>query len=285
MVPSEEYLTHWSNMGVEASAIGHMKRALRLTEEEEDDGGLIADGLWQADVEKDSLFVVGRLLSQRPFNFEGMCASIWSMFMPVRGMEFKQLPEGRILMRFSHVIDRNRGTEGCPWSFEKNILILSEVGSTDNLMNVDLNWCEFYVYIHNLPLSKMNLGIATHISNRIGRFRDMEPDESDRAWGVSLRILVAINVNDPLKRALKIDTTGEDEHTVYFTYERLPNFCYLCGRTGHIAKYCKSRFDEGFIDPGEDMPYSPWLRAPMPPRSRSQTKSSSASVGTDTSRL
>ncbi|KAK4431222.1 hypothetical protein Salat_0884300 [Sesamum alatum] len=30
-----------------------------------------------------------------------------------------------------------------------------------------------------------------------------------------------------------------DEHLVYFTYKQLPNFGYLCGRLGLIAKYCE----------------------------------------------
>ncbi|KAL0294453.1 UNVERIFIED_CONTAM: hypothetical protein Sradi_6888000 [Sesamum radiatum] len=124
-------------------------------------------------------------------------------------------------------------------------------------MNVDLILCEFYIHVHDLPLSKMNLGIATHIRNRISYFRDMESDESRRAWGASLRIRVAINMNNPLMRALRLRTTAEDEHVVHFTYERRPNFCYLCGRMGHISKYCESRFEEGFIDPGDNMPYEP----------------------------
>ncbi|KAL0408772.1 UNVERIFIED_CONTAM: hypothetical protein Sradi_1811600 [Sesamum radiatum] len=52
-----------------------------------------------------------------------------------------------------------------------------------------------------------------------------------------------------------------DEQLVTFTFERLPNFCYLCGKIGHISKWCETRFEDGFIDPGENSPYGPWLRA------------------------
>ncbi|KAL0409738.1 UNVERIFIED_CONTAM: hypothetical protein Sradi_1908200 [Sesamum radiatum] len=56
-------------------------------------------------------------------------------------------------------------------------------------------------------------------------------------WGGSLRIQVAINVTQPLIRALQICTTVVDEQVISFTYERLQNFCNLCGRLGHISAY------------------------------------------------
>ncbi|KAL0292758.1 UNVERIFIED_CONTAM: hypothetical protein Sradi_6974500 [Sesamum radiatum] len=185
------------------------------------------------------------------------------MINPVKGMEIKQLPEGHFLLRFHHIIDRNRALAGCPWSFEKNILILNGVGADENPIQVNLDWCDFFVHIHDLPLSKMNVGVATFIGNRLGKFRDMEIDERGCAWGATLRIRVSLNVNAPLKRALKISTPLGGEHVVSFTDERLPNFCYLYCRLGHIGKYCEVAFAEGFIDLGDDTPYGPWLRPPV----------------------
>ncbi|KAK4415504.1 hypothetical protein Salat_2657800 [Sesamum alatum] len=101
---------------------------------------------------------------------------------PVKGLEMKSLAEGRFLIRSNHIIDRNSVLEGCPWSFQKNTLILNSMGVGENPLQVDLNWCEFYVHIHDLPLSKMNLGTAMLIRNRLGRFRDMEMEESGHSW-------------------------------------------------------------------------------------------------------
>ncbi|KAL0415876.1 UNVERIFIED_CONTAM: hypothetical protein Slati_3419500 [Sesamum latifolium] len=194
------------------------------------------------------------------------------MLNPVRGMEVKQLPEGRFLLRFNHIIDRNRAMAGCPWSFERNIMILNSIGTDENPMQVDLDWCDFFVHIHDLLLSKMNLGVATFIDNHIGKFRDMEMDDRGCAWGASLRIRVGLNVNAPLKRALKITTPLRGGHLVLFTYEHLPNFCYLCGWLGHIGKYCEVTFAEGFVDPGDNTPYGPWLRAPLSKSGQGKTK-------------
>ncbi|KAK4386391.1 hypothetical protein Sango_2509700 [Sesamum angolense] len=71
---------------------------------------------------------------------------------------------------------------------------------------------------------------------------------------------------NPLKRAIKIRSLTGNELLVRLTYERLPNYCYLCGCLGLIDKYCEVRFGEGFTTNDPDTQYGPWLRAPTPGR-------------------
>ncbi|KAL0435050.1 UNVERIFIED_CONTAM: hypothetical protein Sradi_0212900 [Sesamum radiatum] len=97
-------------------------------------------------------------------------------------MDIKPFQEGRFLLCFNHVIDKQRALEGCPWSFEKNILIFNTIGALENPMKVDLEICDFHVHIHDLPLNMMNQGLASLIGNRLGLFRDMDGDEAGRSW-------------------------------------------------------------------------------------------------------
>ncbi|KAL0322284.1 UNVERIFIED_CONTAM: hypothetical protein Scaly_2524800 [Sesamum calycinum] len=100
------------------------------------------------------------------------------MLNPMEGLEMRRLEEGQFLIRFNDIIDRNQALEGCPRSFEKNVLILNGIGINENPMNVDLDWCEFFIYVHDLPLSKMKFGVASFIGNLIGKFHDIEMDDS-----------------------------------------------------------------------------------------------------------
>ncbi|KAL0401520.1 UNVERIFIED_CONTAM: hypothetical protein Slati_4181900 [Sesamum latifolium] len=152
-------------------------RNLRLTKTE-GEGVVILNGLWVIDTEFHNLFLVGRLLSSNQPKFDALVSSITSMLNPVKGLEMRSLAEWHFLIRFHHIIDRNRALEGCPWSFEKNTITLSGIGVHDNPQHVDLNWCDFSVHVHDLPLSKMNLGIATLIGNKLGRYREMDMEES-----------------------------------------------------------------------------------------------------------
>ncbi|KAL0410569.1 UNVERIFIED_CONTAM: hypothetical protein Slati_3646600 [Sesamum latifolium] len=203
-------------MGVSSRADGQGRAW--LGRQQEGAGVVIPEGVWSVDSDH-HLFLVGRLLSQKQPKFEALVSSINSMLNPVRGLEMRNLSEGRFLIRFHHILDRDRALEGCPWSFEKNTLILSSIGVNENPLDVDLNWCEFFVHIHNLPLSKMNLGVATLIGNKLGKFCDMDMEESGRAWGASLSIRVAINVTNPLIRALRV-RSGEE--TPYGPWLRTP---------------------------------------------------------------
>ncbi|KAK4402984.1 hypothetical protein Sango_1039100 [Sesamum angolense] len=95
----------------------------------------------------------------------------------VKGMEIRQLDRGKFFLRVNHIIDRDRAIEGCSWSFEKNVLMLSGICKEENPMGVNLDWYEFFIHVHDILLSIMNLGVATVIGNKLGRFRDIEMDD------------------------------------------------------------------------------------------------------------
>ncbi|KAL0458749.1 UNVERIFIED_CONTAM: hypothetical protein Slati_0502100 [Sesamum latifolium] len=103
--------------------------------------------------------------------------------------------------------------------------------------------------------------ITAFIGNRLGKFKEVDLDQNREVWGTSVRIRVALDISKPLKRALKIHMVLGDDHFISFTYERLPNFYYLCGCLGHLSRQCELQFLDGFYDPGENPPYGHWLRA------------------------
>ncbi|KAL2249445.1 UNVERIFIED_CONTAM: hypothetical protein Sindi_2418200 [Sesamum indicum] len=107
--------------------IKRMGWTVRLTEEE-GNGLLVPDELWNAKSDGHQLILVGRLLAYRMVTFKGFSRSVKSMINPVKGLEIKQFPATRFLLRFNHIIDRNRALAKCLWSFEENILILNGIG-------------------------------------------------------------------------------------------------------------------------------------------------------------
>ncbi|KAL0317200.1 UNVERIFIED_CONTAM: hypothetical protein Sangu_2134300 [Sesamum angustifolium] len=123
---------------------------------------------------------------------------------------------------------------------------IGSVEVNDDPEMIDLSSCDFHIHIHSLPMEKMNQEVASFI----------------------VRIRVSIDVSKPLKRALKLHIVLGDENLVTFTYERLQNFCYLCGCLGHLSHQCEIQLQEGFSDLGDKTPYGNWLRATAPLSSR-----------------
>ncbi|KAK4416896.1 hypothetical protein Salat_2515100 [Sesamum alatum] len=186
--------------------LGQLKWGLNLTGDE-DAGMAMPDEIWQQDSGQYQLCLVGRVLTSRAYNCEGMCQSVKDMLNAVKGLEIKQLPGGHFLLPFSYIIDKNRALVGCPRSFEHNLLILNSISIDANPMLVDLGWCEFHVQVHDLPLSQMNLEVATLIGNRIGQFKELELDEHGHPGRAFLRIRVALDAAESLLSLWSVGTS------------------------------------------------------------------------------
>ncbi|KAK4424714.1 hypothetical protein Salat_1665000 [Sesamum alatum] len=236
---------------------------LSLTEDEA--AGVIIP---QAALDKGSsayrLTLVGRLLSHRTVLFHALKGSLVHLIQATRGMVVHKVSESRFCLVFSHQEDLRRVLDLRPWIFDKNLLIFQPLAQSDDPLSVNLDWCPFFVHIHDLPFGQRTLAVIQHIGGCVGSWLSDHAIEQDISFYETVRIRININVTKPLKRALRICSKSGEESMIRFSYERLPNFCYLCGKLGHISRFCDLRFDAQFSDPGLHTPYGAWLRAVGP---------------------
>ncbi|CAN1747582.1 hypothetical protein LINPERHAP1_LOCUS3128 [Linum perenne] len=54
-----------------------------------------------------------------------------------------------------------------------------------------------------------------------------------------MRLRVRLDVRQPLKREKRVRRNQSEAVVCEFRYERLPNFCYICGKLGHIDRHCE----------------------------------------------
>ncbi|KAL0321162.1 UNVERIFIED_CONTAM: hypothetical protein Sradi_5377700 [Sesamum radiatum] len=235
---------------------------LSLTGEEDVENSIPTD-VWNKGGNSDGIKfgVVGRLLSHRNSNFDALKSTLSALLQPVKGMSMWRISEERFCIRFNHRLDFQRALEGRPWSFDKNLLLLEPIVENVNPDVVDLEWCPFTIHVHDLPLTQHNRNMAEFIGGKIGKFLEYELHEHVLNWSPTMRMRVAMNISKPLKRAMRLCSPTGESFLVTFSYERLPNYCYMCGILGHIAKFCPLRYEDDFEEPREALPYGPWLRA------------------------
>ncbi|KAK4427245.1 hypothetical protein Salat_1493400 [Sesamum alatum] len=168
-----------------ADGMDNLSEALSLSEEK-NQSILLPPNLGQNVSELQRFFLVGKLLGRRSFNFEAFKNTMLNAFNPGRGLEFHLIEDDQILFQFNHILDRRRVIEGGLWAFDKNLLVLPSVEPNAIPSRVELNWTDFHIHVHDLPLNCMTKEVATFIGNQLGIFRDVDMDKGGQGWGSSL---------------------------------------------------------------------------------------------------
>ncbi|CAH9132534.1 unnamed protein product [Cuscuta epithymum] len=91
-----------------------------------------------------------------------------------------------------------------PWSFDQNLVVISRVGERDMPLEVELNHAEFWVQIHNLPLSFMTETVAIGVGRYLGRLVKIDERTLKGKSKEFVRIRVSIDVRSAQKRRTQL---------------------------------------------------------------------------------
>ena len=143
------------------------------------------------------------------------------------------------------------------WNFENNVLLLSRWRKGLTLANLVFTHAPFWIQVWGLPFEYMTEEAGRDIGSKIGRV--MEVDK--RSWQANqakfMRVRIELPIEKPLRRGGYVSNMNGDRCWVSFKYERLPTFCFSCGKIGHDEKHC------GVVTKKQVMEkqYGDWLRA------------------------
>ncbi|KAL2942411.1 Zinc finger CCHC domain-containing protein 13 [Bienertia sinuspersici] len=126
------------------------------------------------------------------------------------------------VFQFASNTDKSRVVQGCPWFFDNQLLLLKEVKDEEQIAEIR--------------------GDCTCMGGLI-EYDDIDPLSFERYIG------------------LKVTTGVNTTKWVDIKYERLGDFCYFCGRLGHIDRDCSSYVREENNGKYTVYRYGPWLRA------------------------
>lgn len=234
---------------------------LSLSDEEE---ALVGGGQEEElpiDIQNNGLSLVGRFLADKKLNVAAIKTRLAVLWRPKEGVAFSEIADNTFIFEFYHVVDRDRIVEGGPWSFDNCMLVWHEWPIGVRPDAVKLNLCPIWVQVYDVPPGSMSEKIGKEIGRFLGGFMEYDKNNNSSYRRQYMRLRVTIDVRKPLKRYKKI-LYGENKFTyLNFKYERLGNFCYICGLLGHTEKFCEKRFRVPAAEIVTE--WGAWLKAPI----------------------
>lgn len=231
----------------------------RMTIEDEEEGGVTVEG--EEIIENTQTFVlVGKFLTEKNINFNAMQNVMASLWRPKEGMEVHDLGGARYSFVFYHPLDLQKVIEGGPWSFEQSMLVCYQVAGNEDLHTVKLHEVDIWIQIYDMPKGFISEKILKSVGDSIGRYVKSDSANFEGKWRDHVRIRVAIDIEKPLKRRMKLKRDGNNWTWINFKYERMSSFCFVCGIIGHSERDC----NVVYANPEKpvERAYGAWLRAP-----------------------
>ncbi|KAL0012991.1 hypothetical protein SO802_000060 [Lithocarpus litseifolius] len=144
-----------------------------------------------------------------------------------------------------------------PWNFDNNLLLLCRWKKGLTSENIVFTHSPFWVQLWGLPFELMSEVVGRDIGNSLGRFIEIDKRANQSEQAKFMRIKVDLPIDLPLRSGGNIVGVEGDKFWVHFKYERLPTFCFRCGKMGHDEKRCQAHTDKHISTPQ----YGDWLRA------------------------
>ncbi|XP_016721278.1 uncharacterized protein At4g02000-like [Gossypium hirsutum] len=186
-------------------------------------------------------FLVGRCLTDSVVHFSSLRNTMADLWHPIGGICITEAGEKRYLFQFFNVIDLDRVKAGIPWFFNNHLLILQEIPEWVNPVTIDLRFTEFWMQVHGLPPGSMNESMEKQFGNFCGDYLEYDMSFPTLGSQTFLRIIVRLDVTAPLKRKKKVLFGKSLIVFARFKYEKLSQFCFICGRLGHGESFCPLR--------------------------------------------
>lgn len=176
-----------------------------------------------------------------------------------REVKIESLGDNMFIFKFGSEADKRSILVGGPWHFDRALIVLIEPVGIGDVKKQDFSHTSFWVQIHDVPIMCMTKEMATALGEAIEKVEEVETDATGECFGQFLRLRISVDITRPLKKILELEQEGQAEEDIPMRvmYERLPDFCFCCGRIGHQYRECAHYKSQS----KDELAYGPWLKA------------------------
>lgn len=176
------------------------------------------------------LCLVGKLISDKPFNKVGIRVAIFQAWHFIKNLEMEEVEGDRFIFSFPSMSCRQRVLEQAPWSFKGFPLLLKPLSPGETVHEVDLASFPVWVQVHGLPMGQSTKLMEETAARRAGKVVEVDFRSNKEVWVTQfIRVKVLIQVSQPLVSGFFFPRLHREDTWVQFKYEKLTGFCYNCG--------------------------------------------------------
>lgn len=103
-------------------------------------------------------------------------------------------------MEFRDLSDLKKVQDGRPWSFNWYFFCITSFNRNLAPQDLPFNKELLWVQLHQLPLGMMNRKYGEFMGKLLGEVEEVDVDEDEVGWGHFHRVLVWIDISNPLLR-------------------------------------------------------------------------------------
>ena len=206
--------------------------------------------------------LAAKFFTKRALSIEVVARTLRPLWKTKQEFRIKDLGNHLILFTFEDELDAEKIFLGAPWSFDKYLVALCRYETDQSLKELCFDKAEFWVQVHDLPARRMTIEAVEGICQPLGHISHCH-DEEETDGGEFMRVRVELDITKPLSRGRRVRFGPDSDGWVLFRYERLPVFCYWCGRLTHDAKECDIWIRSKGTLHTQQQPFGDWLRAPQ----------------------
>ena len=133
--------------------------------------------------------------------------------------------------------------------------------------DMDFSSIPLWVQVHGLPIEYMSKENAEEIRALVAEVLEVDFTGSG---GVCMSKFLRVKVEDPLMSGFFLDRSTQSNLWIRFKYERIVEFCFKCGRLGHLKARCPWADVEVQLNLKESFGFEPWLKAESSSKRTSQ---------------
>ncbi|KAB2621987.1 hypothetical protein D8674_024169 [Pyrus ussuriensis x Pyrus communis] len=184
--------------------------------------------------------LVGKVLTPKPLNKWGVRNILRAAWKELGEVEIKWVRENVFIISVKDENVASKILEQVPWAVMKKVFSVVKWPPELALEELELDAVPFWVQIRGIPLA--------------GKFIAMEDPGHARGF---VRVRILVDTEKPLFKGCWIRRDSNKEIWVEFRYERLQDFCYKCGRIGHINTECSVE-----VSGDGEVAYGEWIKTP-----------------------